>query len=43
MAISIPIVSYPLTYCVWQGIDLFIRPPSPEDIAQAEEWLKVKS
>jgi hypothetical protein len=43
MAISIPIVSYPLTYCVWQGIDLFIRPPSQEDIAQAEEWLKVKS
>ena len=43
MAISIPIISYPLTYGVWQGVDLFIRPPSPEDIAQAEEWLKVKS
>jgi hypothetical protein len=42
MAIGIPIISYPLTYGVWQGVDLFLRPPSPEDIAQAEEWLKVK-
>jgi hypothetical protein len=43
MAVGVPIVTYPLTYCVWQGIDLFIRPPSEEDIAQAEEWLKSKS
>lgn len=43
LAVFVPIVTYPLTYCVWQGVDLFIRPPSEEDIAQAEEWLKTKS
>ena len=43
LAVFVPIITYPLTYCVWQGVDLFIRPPSEEDIAQAEEWLKSKS
>lgn len=43
LAVFVPIVTYPLTYCVWQGVDLFIRPPSEDDIAQAEEWLKTKS
>ena len=43
LAVFVPIITYPLTYCVWQGVDLFIRPPSDEDIAQAEEWLKTKS
>jgi uncharacterized protein (DUF983 family) len=39
LAISIPILGYPLTYTVWQGVDLFIRAPSAEDIAAAEAWL----
>ena len=43
LAVFVPIITYPLTYCVWQGVDLFIRPPSDEDISVAEEWLKSKS
>ena len=39
MAVAIPVLSYPLTYTVWQGVDLLIRPPSEEDIASAEAWL----
>ena len=39
LAVFMPVVTYPLTYTVWQGIDLFIREPSEEDIAQAKQWL----
>jgi len=39
LAISVPVVTYPVTYTVWQGVDLLIRPPSPEDITDAEKWL----
>ncbi len=39
LAVVIPIAGYPLTYTVWQGVDLFIRAPSTEDIAAAEAWL----
>lgn len=42
LAIGVPIFGYPLTYTVWQGIDLFIRAPSTDDIAAAEAWLAVK-
>lgn len=35
-AVLVPIVSYPLTYSVWFGVDLTIRPPSDADIAAAE-------
>lgn len=42
LAIGVPILGYPLTYTVWQGIDLFIRAPSTDDIAAAEAWLAVK-
>ncbi len=39
MAVAIPVLTYPLTYTVWQGVDLFIRAPSEEDIATAEAWM----
>ena len=39
LAVAVPVLTYPLTYTVWQGVDLFIRKPSEEDIAQAEQWL----
>lgn len=39
LAVVIPIAGYPLTYTVWQAVDLFIRAPSTEDIAAAEAWL----
>lgn len=39
LAISVPVLTYPVTYTVWQGIDLLIRAPSEEDIAEAEKWL----
>lgn len=39
LAVVMPVVTYPLTYTVWQGVDLFIRKPSEEDIAQAQQWL----
>jgi hypothetical protein len=43
LAISVPVVTYPMTYTVWQGIDLLIRAPSQEDIAEAEKWLAEQS
>lgn len=42
LAVCVPIITYPLTYTVWQGVDLFIRAPSDEDIASAEAWLATK-
>lgn len=39
LAVGVPILGYPLNYTIWQGVDLFIRPPSEEDIAKAEAWL----
>lgn len=39
LAVLMPIATYPLTYTVWQGVDLFIRAPSEEDIAVAQQWL----
>lgn len=43
LAVFVPILTYPLTYTIWQGVDLFIRPPSEEDIAAAETWLTAKN
>lgn len=42
LALTVPTVGYPLTYAIWFGVDLFIRPPSDEDLASAEEWLASK-
>ena len=39
LAVAMPVLTYPLTYTVWQGVDLFIRAPSEEDLADAEKWL----
>ena len=39
IAITVPILGYPLTYTIWQGVDLTIRPVSEADIADAEAWL----
>ena len=38
LALVVPTVGYPLTYAIWFGVDLLIRPPSDEDLAAAEEW-----
>lgn len=43
LAVCVPILTYPLTYTVWQGVDLFIRTPSEEDIEKAEAWLAEKA
>jgi len=43
LAVCLPIITYPLTYTVWQGVDLFIRAPSEEDLAKAEAWLAEKA
>ena len=39
LAVTIPILGYPLTYTIWFGVDLTIRKPSPEDFASAQAWL----
>jgi hypothetical protein len=39
LAVGVPVGTYPITYTVWQGVDLFIRAPSEEDIAEAQKWL----
>lgn len=43
LAVAMPVVTYPLTYTVWQAVDLFIRAPSEEDISLAQDWLQHKS
>lgn len=43
LAVCLPILAYPVTYTVWQGVDLFIRAPSAEDISKAEAWLAEKA
>ena len=32
-AIVIPIVIYPMTYTIWQAVDLAMRPPGPDERA----------
>jgi hypothetical protein len=43
LAVSVPVLTYPMTYTVWQGVDLLIRAPSAEDFAEAEKWLTERS
>jgi uncharacterized protein (DUF983 family) len=31
VAIALPIIIYPISYTLWQGIDLAVRPPDPND------------
>jgi uncharacterized protein (DUF983 family) len=33
LAVTIPILGYPLTYTIWSAVDLTFRPPSEEDFA----------
>lgn len=40
LAVLVPVVGYPLTYSVWFGVDLTIRPPNSDDILRAEAWQK---
>ncbi|MSZ96998.1 MAG: hypothetical protein F2579_06080 [Actinobacteria bacterium] len=42
LAISVPILGYPLTYTVWFGVDLSIRPPSEQDLAEAQAWISAQ-
>lgn len=37
LAVFVPVITYPVTYSVWFGIDLAIRPPSEEDFLAAEQ------
>ena len=39
LAVTWPVLWYPNTYTVWFGVDLFIRRPSEEDLAEAEAAL----
>ena len=39
LAVVWPVLWYPNTYTVWFGVDLFIRRPSEEDLAEAEAAL----
>jgi uncharacterized protein (DUF983 family) len=38
LAVAMPVLTYPITYTVWFGVDLFIRHPSDEELAEAREW-----
>lgn len=39
IATGVPVLGYPVTYTIWQGVDILIRPPSKEDIEEAQKWL----
>lgn len=39
LAVGVPVVGYPITYTIWFGVDLTLRPPTEEDFAQAQAWL----
>ena len=30
-AIALPLLLYPSSYTIWQGVDIIMRPPQPED------------
>ena len=36
IAVTFPVLWYPNTYTVWFGVDLLIRPPSEDDLSEAE-------
>lgn len=31
MAIGLPFITYGPSYCIWQAIDILLRPPEPDD------------
>ena len=31
VAVTVPILGYPLTYTIWSAVDLTFRPPTAED------------
>jgi uncharacterized protein (DUF983 family) len=35
-AIVLPVLVYPMSYTVWQAVDLAMRPPQPADFAPVE-------
>jgi hypothetical protein len=35
IAVAMPIVIFPMTYSIWLGVDLFMRAPEPEELADA--------
>lgn len=39
LAVGVPVIGYPVTYTVWFGVDLTLRPPTDEDFSQAQAWL----
>ena len=43
LAVCIPIFGYPITYTVWFGVDLTIRPPSDEDLVSAMQWIESRT
>lgn len=43
LAVCIPIFGYPITYTVWFGVDLAIRPPSDEDLLAAMQWIESRT
>jgi uncharacterized protein (DUF983 family) len=34
MALGLPLLTYSLSYTIWQSIDILMRPPNPEDFEQ---------
>ena len=43
LAICLPIFGYPLTYTVWFGVDLAIRPPNDEELLSAMAWVESRT
>jgi hypothetical protein len=35
IAVAMPIVIFPMTYSIWLAVDLFMRAPEPEELADA--------
>lgn len=36
-AIVLPILLYPSSYTMWQGVDILMRPPQPEDFDELDD------
>lgn len=37
-AVVVPVGTWPLTHTVWMAIDLRLRPPTPDEWAEAQVW-----
>ena len=35
VAVVMPVVIFPMTYSIWLAVDLFMRKPEPEELADA--------